>query len=156
MAASASGCPSAEDLERLLSEELSDTDRTAVEAHVETCADCQQRLERLVTPTAQLTRPPACLTTSNLPQDDASEAFLNRLRQIPPPSAEAGSFAADSGPRWCPIPAGAVRDPEADRSGRDGAVYEARHRELDKVVAPQGAAGRSSGRGGRSPASATR
>ena len=58
MAASVSGCPSAEDLERLLSEELSDTDRTAVEAHVETCADCQQRLERLVTPTAQLTRPP--------------------------------------------------------------------------------------------------
>src|SRR4029078_11759768 len=44
MVASVSGSPSPEDLERLLNEELSDTDRTAVEAHVETCADCQQRL----------------------------------------------------------------------------------------------------------------
>ena len=95
MAASVSGCPSAEDLERLLSEDLSDTDRTAVEAHVETCADCQQRLERWSRPPRNSPGRPAGLTTSNLPQDDASEAFLNRLRQIPPPSAETGSFAAD-------------------------------------------------------------
>ena len=33
-------CPSVDKLERLLSEALDDADRTVVETHIETCADC--------------------------------------------------------------------------------------------------------------------
>ncbi|HSQ58331.1 MAG TPA: protein kinase, partial [Gemmata sp.] len=135
MAASVSGCPSAEDLERLLSEELSDTDLTAVEAHVETCADCQQRLERLVTPTASATRPPSGLTTSDLPGGAANEAFLKRLRQLPLPSAETGSFVADPDREGVPSQLGPYEILKRIGRGGMGTVYRARHLDLDKVVA---------------------
>src|SRR5262245_38392065 len=59
MAVATFRCPSAEELERFLGEELADADRTVIETHVETCASCQERLERLLTPTNPLFRAPA-------------------------------------------------------------------------------------------------
>jgi Putative zinc-finger len=40
-------CPPVERLRHLLAEQLNDTDRDEVEAHVEGCAACQQVLEEL-------------------------------------------------------------------------------------------------------------
>src|SRR5262245_66677719 len=40
-------CPPADDLERLLAEELSAPARETVELHIEECTTCQDRLERL-------------------------------------------------------------------------------------------------------------
>jgi serine/threonine-protein kinase len=59
-------CPFPDDLRRLLSDELSATDAQDIEAHLETCAGCQQQLERLTTP-------------------ETEEAFLRRLQEQPPP-----------------------------------------------------------------------
>src|SRR5947209_3315624 len=90
MAADASRCPSPAELERLLGEQLADADRTAVEAHVETCPRCQERLEGMVAPAVPLFAPPAGASPAG-PEPDA--AFLDRLRQLPPPATRIGDHA---------------------------------------------------------------
>ena len=69
-------CPNAEQLERLLDDELDSADRMDVSRHVAECAACQRRLDALTNPE----------TTSELVPLDAKEnaelqALMQRLRQ---------------------------------------------------------------------------
>jgi anti-sigma factor RsiW len=43
-------CPSADDLEKFLEEQLSEACRQDVSDHVNSCAECQEALERLTEP----------------------------------------------------------------------------------------------------------
>src|SRR5262245_9331867 len=92
MGAVAGQCPPPDELDRLLAEQLSGPQRDAVEAHVESCSPCQERLDRRVG------SPPA-LSASRAggPHEGATlepdAGFLDRLGQLPPWSPAPGQEA---------------------------------------------------------------
>jgi len=134
MDAIAGGCPSAEELRELVGEELADADRTAVEAHVETCTLCQEQLERLVAATASRAGLPA-LSRLDEPSDPADGDFFDRLRKLPVPSPESGPPAADTAGEGMPSRLGPYEILGRLGEGGMGTVYRARHHDLDRVVA---------------------
>jgi hypothetical protein len=147
MGANVSACPSLDILERLLGEKLTGAERDSVETHVENCTSCQGQLERFVAGTLREAVRPAA------PVPEPAEAFLSRLRELPPPQP------GDSLRIRAPVPpdggdAGHLRDaatgiPAWLQGGRlgqyeilgklghggMGTVYKARHTELGKIVA---------------------
>jgi tetratricopeptide (TPR) repeat protein len=79
-------CPSSERLQQLLADRLAGAEAEAVEAHVETCARCQQALEQL---TGARHEPSAAIPVhrQNAAEETVS-ALLRRLEQAPPAGAE--------------------------------------------------------------------
>jgi hypothetical protein len=147
MAADLSRCPSPGVLEGLLAERLSGPERDSVETHVECCAPCQEHLARLSDRTLRAVAPPSGCRDEPDPEPD--EAFLRRLRAVPPPSVSrhhgplpsaAGEppFAAGPGPEAAWFENGRLGRYEVlGKLGERGmgAVFKARHAELGKVVA---------------------
>jgi hypothetical protein len=81
-------CPTAQDLEKWLDEELSDAGQSDVAEHVGVCAPCQATLERLTEKTCVLSGlPPQTQPVpsgyASVPAED-STGFLSRLKQSPP------------------------------------------------------------------------
>jgi hypothetical protein len=71
-------CPSTAELGRWLADGLAGAEAAGVEAHVETCADCQQTLE-------QLTRNADDARGSGpVPRGESGGDFLRRLERAPP------------------------------------------------------------------------
>src|SRR5437763_1229816 len=148
MVADLSRCPSPGVLDGLLAEGLGGPERDSVETHVEGCAPCQDYLARLSARTFCVAAPPAgCRDESDAEPD---EAFLRRLRDVPPPvvATRYGPPAPGAGesPPFATKPALDAARFEHGRLGRYevlgrlaeggmGAVYKARHAELGKVVA---------------------
>jgi hypothetical protein len=137
-------CPPREQLERLLTRQLTDAERDALESHVEACAACQQTLEAL---TGEPDTPP---TTNRAPLSlDAQvhQALVLRLQQalvrlepsdenlkptaIAPPRPAAKEPAV--APRWPAVP-GYTIDSVLGHGGM-GIVYQARDGRLQRVVA---------------------
>jgi WD40 repeat protein len=135
-------CPSRDQLRQLLVDQLSAVERTALEAHVEGCAACQESLARLSdeTGTGASPLPPPL----SVPESEAG--FVRRLGELPPHGADTGSTAGEGeGPAPITFP-----DPPTDKGplgrldnlhmrkelgrGRFGVVYEAVD-ELDRQVA---------------------
>src|SRR5262245_13677221 len=77
-------CPSTAVLELCLAEQLSGAERNCLEAHVEFCSSCQERLEQLVA-----TLVSAASATGHQFEAELSEDFLRRLKQLPVPRANA-------------------------------------------------------------------
>jgi serine/threonine protein kinase len=134
MGAVAGQCPPLDELDRLLAERLSDAERDAVEAHVESCSSCQQWLDSRVGTPATLTVPvPDESRQDPVPEPDP--AFLDRLKRLssqgPPLAPPEIAFAA-----W--LENGRLGQYEVFEKlgqGGMGAVYRARHVELGKFVA---------------------
>ncbi len=80
-------CPSSEQLQRLLADQLAGSEAEAIEAHVETCAGCQQALEQLTS------SPDAFMGRGPVSCGDSGGDFLRRLERCPPasPSPPPGS-----------------------------------------------------------------
>src|SRR5262245_9454744 len=149
MGAITSACPSAVVLQRLLTDELAGPDRETVELHVEICVTCQAELERLVADTPG--RDGSSVVSQPDLEPNLGAAFLSKLKELPMPEG-AGQVSPLVPPNFDPQPAspyspwdnshwfksGRLRQYEIlGKLGRGGmgAVFKARHVELDKVVA---------------------
>ncbi|MCI0461058.1 MAG: serine/threonine-protein kinase [Gemmataceae bacterium] len=147
-----SHCPSPEQLERLLAEQFSGPEYETVAAHIETCASCQEQLELLVgNPVAPFGQRRSGRRAD--PVHEPDDAFLQRLRQTPPPRLVASSDRNRPPSTVVPelehterVASDAQDRPELgclgqyqllDKLGAGGmgTVYKARHRELEKIVA---------------------
>lgn len=130
MSAVAGQCPPADELDRLLSEQLDETQRAFLETHIEFCSTCQDRLERRVgTPEAL-----SAVLAAGKPEEACAEpndAFLDRLKELPRvglPSKLTADWLANGR-------LGQYEIIGKLGQGGMGTVYKARHIELDKVVA---------------------
>ncbi len=132
-------CPPIDDLERLLAEALSASERDAVEAHVEACTLCQDQLTRLSATNVHSVIPVVAGPVGADPEPEA--AFLERLRQL---AQDPAAVAGRSGGEWRPTVPKPAPDPrfpdgrlgryevlERIAVGGMGVVYRARHVDLD-------------------------
>ena len=87
-------CPSPNVLERLLAEQLIGQERDSIETHIETCANCQTRLETMLSSSYR--------ASPDRPADHDPEpaaAFLHRLKELARRSRATPSFFPHLHPR---------------------------------------------------------
>src|SRR5215469_15522962 len=76
-------CPTREQLERLLAQDLGAADRAALEGHVEKCAPCQRALEEL-TGDRELDSWRRLHASGGEDDPSVNEGFLGQVKETPP------------------------------------------------------------------------
>src|SRR5262245_29228886 len=87
-------CPPPGELDRLLTEQLSGQERDALEAHIEDCSSCQERLDHLVGTSPALSAAPAG-ARPDVAGHAPDERFLDRLKKLPTRAAVPGPTDAN-------------------------------------------------------------
>lgn len=135
-------CPSLQQLERLLNDELSSADGDALAGHVSDCVACQRHLDALTSPLTSPGPPEATLDES---QSIELLSLMKRLRLDPfvelhspkfdptdmVVSSFVGPFTSDAPLGWL----GTYQIQRAIGSGATGEVFEARDSRLGRLVA---------------------
>lgn len=128
------GCPPFEKLELLLAEQLGGAERDGIEAHVESCSKCQQRLDDCAITPPTLKPDVVSIMAANRDRNAALEPadrFVERLRNlqaVPPTEPAATDWLSNRR-------LGQYEFIRQLGQGGMGAVYLARHVELGKTVA---------------------
>ena len=125
--AMSSTCPNEQQLSSLLDESLDPDHREQIDEHIETCTECQEKLEVLLVSTHDSVAPETDVVTS----DDKISDLIHRLQSTPAPKTKTAKVLGHE----LPFRVGRYEMQKEIGRGGTGRLYLAHDSQLDRQVA---------------------